>query len=173
MGRGGKRTGAGRPNGTGKFNEPTKPIRVPVSDLERVMRYVQHRFYKLPLYQCPVRAGLPSEVDSNVDKETDLNDLLIKKPKETFFVKVVGFSMIKAGIQDGDTLIVDRSVEPVHGKIVIASLNGELTVKRLHIAKKQIRLMAENDQFLPIDISSEMSFQILGVVTSVIHQFQQ
>ena len=66
-------------------------------------------------------------------------------------------------------LIVDRSMEPVHGKIVIASLNGELTVKRLHIEKKKIRLVAENEAFAPIEISGEIDFQILGIVTSVIH----
>ena len=76
MGRGGKRTGAGRPNGTGKFGEPTKPIRVPVSDLERAIRCVQNRFFRIPLYHCPVRAGRPSEVDSEVEKETDLNEVL-------------------------------------------------------------------------------------------------
>ena len=66
-------------------------------------------------------------------------------------------------------LIVDRSMEPVHGKIVIASLNGELTVKRLHIEKKKIRLVSENEAFAPIEISGEIDFQILGIVTSVIH----
>ena len=170
MGRGGKRTGAGRPNGTGKFGEPTKPIRVPVSDLERAIRCVQNRFFRIPLYHCPVRAGRPSEVDSEVEKETDLNELLIKKPAETFFVKVAGSSMIKAGIQEGDMLVVDRSIEPVHGKIVIASLNGELTVKRLHIEKKRVLLIAENEEFAPIEILGEMNFQILGIVTSVIHR---
>jgi DNA polymerase V len=108
-------------------------------------------------------------VESEIEKETDLNDLLIKKPAETFFVKVSGSSMIKAGIQDGDMLVVDRSLEPVHGKIVIASLNGELTVKRLHIEKKILRLIAENEAFAPIEISGEVNLQILGVVTSVIH----
>lgn len=169
MGRGGKRTGAGRPNGTGKFGEPTRPIRVPVSDLERAIRCVQNRFFRLPLYHCPVRAGQPVEVESEIEKETDLNELLIKKPAETFFVRASGSSMIKAGIQDGDMLVVDRSLEPLHGKIVIASLNGELTVKRLHIEKKKIRLIAENEAFAPIEISEEINFQILGIVTSVIH----
>lgn len=171
MGRGGKRQGAGRPNGTGKFGEASKPIRVPISDLEKAIRCVQNRFYKLPLYHCPIQAGQPSSVESDVDKETDLNDLLIKKPNETFFVKVAGTSMIKAGIQDGDLLVVDRGLAPIHGKIVIASLNGDLTVKRLHIEKNMVCLMAENDAFRPIAISEDMHFQILGVVTSVIHQF--
>ncbi len=169
MTRGGKRKGSGRPHGTGKFGEPTKPIRVPLSDLERALKCVQNRFFRLPLYYCPVTAGVPSAVDDKVDQEIDLNDLLIKKPADTFFVKVTGLSMIKAGIQDGDILVVDRSVEPSSGKIVIASINGELTVKRLSIRGKKIQLLAENDAFSSIEISDEMSFQILGTVTSVIH----
>ena len=101
--------------------------------------------------------------------ERKKKERFIKKPADTFFVKVSGLSMIKAGIQDGDILIVDRSVEPIHEKIVIASINGELTVKRLYLKGKKIRLIAENDAFSPIEISNEMSFQILGTVTSVIH----
>ena len=169
MARGGKRIGSGRPHGTGKFGEPTKPIRVPLSDLDRAIRCVQNRFFRLPLFHCPVTAGVPSAVDDKVEKEMDLNELLIKKPADTFFVKVSGLSMVKAGIQDGDILVVDRSVEPIHEKIVIASINGELTVKRLYLKGKKIRLIAENDAFSPIEISNEMSFQILGTVTSVIH----
>lgn len=170
MGRGGKREGAGRPQGSGKFGEATKPIRVPISDLERAMRCVQNRFFKLRLYDCPVAAGSPTAVEDEVEKEVDLNELLIKKPADTFLVKVTGLSMIKAGIQEGDILIVDRSVEPIHNKIVIASLNGELTVKRLNLRRKKVWLIAENDAFAPIEISREMSFQILGVVVSVIHR---
>lgn len=170
MGRGGKRQGAGRPNGTGKFGEATKPIRVPISDLEKAIRCVQNRFYKLPLYYCPVRAGQPASVESDVDKETDLNDLLIKKPNETFFVKVAGDSMIKAGIQDGDLLVVNRGIEPIHGKIVIASLNGDLTVKRLHIEKEKVCLMAENDAFRPIfDILVLDPTLFLGYLSSQFH----
>lgn len=169
MTRGGKRKGSGRPHGTGKFGEPTKPIRVPLSDLERAIKCVQNRFFRLPLYHCPVTAGVPSAVDDKIDQEIDLNDLLIKRPADTFFVKVTGLSMIQAGIQDGDILVVDRSVEPSSKKIVIASINGELTVKRLSIKGKKIQLLAENDAFSPIEISNEMSFQILGTVTSVIH----
>ena len=84
-------------------------------------------------------AGVPMAVEDTVEKEIDLNELLIKKPADTFFVKVSGLSMIKAGIQHGDILIVDRSIEPIHNKIVIASLNGELTVKRLDLKGKEIR----------------------------------
>lgn len=171
MGRGGKRMGAGRPRGTGKFGEPTKPIRIPISDLEKALRCIQNRFFKLPLYHCPVKAGIPESVEAEVEKEVDLNEILVKNAANTFLVKVNGSSMIDAGIQEGDLLIVDRSIEPVNQKIVIASLNGELTVKRLQLEKSKIRLIAENKTLKPIEISEEMNFQILGTVTGVIHLF--
>jgi len=121
------------------------------------------------IYHCPVVAGVPAGVDDKVEKEIDLNELLIKKPAATFFVKVAGLSMIDAGIRHGDILVVDRSIEPINDKIVIASLDGELTVKRLNLKGKRVQLVADNDDFAPIAISEEMNFQILGVVTSVIH----
>jgi len=169
MARGGKREGAGRPQGTGKFGEATKPLRIPVSDFDRAMSFIHNRFFKLPLYHAKVAAGLPSEVDDKIEKMTDLNELLIKRPKKSFLVKVAGSSMIKAGIQDGDILIVDNGIEPIDGKIVIAAINGEITVKRLYINETNLQLMAENDAFSPIEISGEINFKILGIVTHVIH----
>ena len=170
MVKGGRRQGAGRPEGTGKFGgEETKAIRVPINDIDHIMRCISHKFYRLPFYQDCISAGFPSPAQ-NEEKETlDLNELLIKHPSATFFLRVSGSSMIKAGIHHDDILIVDRSLEPVHGKVVIASVNGELTVKRLHCAGKRIRLVAENDDYAPIDITEEMDFRIWGVVTRVIH----
>ena len=110
MPRGGKREGAGRPVGTGRFGEPTAPIRVPLSDLNKALTCIHNRFFSLPFYQCQIAAGIPSEADDKIEEKTDLNDLLIKKPKKTFLVKVAGFSMIKAGIQNGDILVVDSSI---------------------------------------------------------------
>ncbi len=173
MPRGGRREGAGRPVGTGKFGEPTAPIRVPLSFLNKALTCIHNQFFRLPFYQCQVAAGIPSEADSKVEKKTDLNDLLIKKPKETFLVKVTGFSMIKAGIQNGDILVVDSSIEPANDKIAIASINGELTVKRLLLKGKKTSLIAENDSFDPIEISEAMDFKILGIVTYVIHDLQK
>ena len=169
MSRGGKREGAGRPAGTGKFGEPTKSIRIPLSDLPRALEHIYNRFFKMPLFQSQVAAGLPTDVEDQIEKRIDLNELLIKKPKDTFLVKVNGFSMINAGIQNGNILIVNSSIEPENNKIVIASINGEITVKRLQIQKTKIFLKAENENFEPIKISKEMNFKILGVVTHVIH----
>jgi DNA polymerase V len=169
MSRGGTRNGAGRPSGSGKFGEPTKAIRVPLSQVEEVMKWVQYKFYKLPLYECAVAAGFPSPADGEMERALDLNELLIKHPAATFFVKVAGSSMIKAGIHHNDILVVDRSLTPAHGKIVIAAVNGELTVKRLNCQGKKVQLMAENDAFPPIDITEGMELHIWGVVTSVVH----
>lgn len=166
---GGKRAGAGRPKGSGKFNETTKAMRLPVSEVASILRYVENKFYRLPLYQNTVSAGFPSPAEDDIEDRLDLNELLIKHPAATFFLRVSGNSMIKAGIHDHDIVIVDRSLEPAHGKIVIASINGELTVKRLWIEGKKVQLVAENDAYKPIEITGEEDFRIWGVVTNVIH----
>lgn len=169
MVKGGKRTGAGRPEGTGKFGSPTKAVRIPLSEVDNVLRCIQHKFYRLPFYAERISAGFPSPAQNEEEEVLDLNELLIKHPAATFFLRVSGNSMIKAGIHSNDILVVDRSLEARHGKIVIASLNGELTVKRLHRTGLRVQLIAENDGYAPIDITEEMDFRIWGVVTSVIH----
>lgn len=172
MSRGGTRSGAGRPQGTGKYGEATKAIRIPISDVEEVLRCIQHKFYRCPFYQHTISAGLPSPTDDEMEDKVDLNDLLIKHPTATFFLRVSGLSMIKAGIHHNDILIVDRSLEPTDGKIVIAAVNGELTVKRLSIDGKKVQLVAENDLYEPIDITDDCNLHIWGVVTNVIHNFE-
>ena len=126
-----------------------------------------------PLFMCGVSAGFPSPADDYIDRLLDLNEFLIKNPPATFFVKVAGDSMIGAGINDGDTLIVDRSIEAANGKIVIAVVNGELTVKRLVKSNNSYRLVAENPNYAALEINEESQFEIWGVVTSVIHQFEK
>ena len=169
MTRGGKRSGSGRPQGTGKYGEATKAVRIPISDIDHVLRCVQNNFYRLPFYQHAISAGLPSPTDDDMEDKMDLNELLIKHPTATFFLRVSGLSMIKAGIHHNDILIVDRSIEPSDGKIVIAAVNGELTVKRLSIDGKKVQLVAENDNYEPIDITDDCDLHIWGVVTNVIH----
>jgi len=118
-----------------------------------------------------VAAGFPSPADDYLKAETplDLNEHLIKHPAATFFVRVRGDSMNGCGIYPDDILIVDRSLEPTHRKVVIAVVNGELTVKRLHQAGGKIMLMPENSGYQPIVIENEMELEIWGVVTCVIH----
>ena len=124
---------------------------------------------ELPLFLSKIRAGFPSPADDYLDKKLDLNEHLIKHPAATFFVKVKGDSMIKAGIHSGDILIVDRSLEPKDNKIVIAILNGEFTVKRVCKMKDKLYLVSENDDYVPIEIKDGADFEIWGVVVHVIH----
>ncbi len=126
--------------------------------------------YERPLFMVPVEAGFPSPADDYIEGALDLNKHLIKHPAATFFVRVTGESMIDAGIHPGDILIVDRSVEPADKKVVIAIVDGNLTVKRIRIKGKKCFLMPENDTFRSLEIESEMSFEIWGVVTNVIHR---
>lgn len=125
----------------------------------------------LPLFSCGVSAGFPSPADDYIGQQLDINDLLIRNPAATFFVRVAGDSMSGAGINDKDIIVVDRSLEPVHGKIIIAAVNGELTVKRLVKTDSSCRLVAENPNYPPIEVTEDLSCVVWGVVTSVIHQF--
>jgi DNA polymerase V len=124
---------------------------------------------ELPLFLAKISAGFPSPADDYIDKNLDLNEYVIKHPSATFFVRVKGTSMINAGIHNGDILVVDRSLEPAHHKIVIAVLDGELTVKRVRKAGDHLYLMPENDDFEAIEVTEETDFQIWGVVTYAIH----
>jgi len=116
-----------------------------------------------------VAAGFPSPADDYLESRLDLNEHLVKHPAATFFVRVSGDSMIGAGIQSGDLLIVDRSIEASDRKVIIAVLNGEMTVKRLSLKKGLVRLLAENDDFSPVEVGDTVDFKVWGVVTHVIH----
>jgi DNA polymerase V len=142
---------------------------VPEVAIEMIYQYIQNKFYRLPFYHSTVRAGFPSPADDEIEEKLDLNELLIKHPSATFFLRVSGSSMIGAGIHHNDILVVDRSLAPTHGKIVIAALNGELTVKRLHLEKGLVRLLAENPDYPAIEINEGAELHIWGVVTNVIH----
>ncbi len=123
---------------------------------------------RIPLYGCNVAAGFASPADDFIEDYLDLNQLLIKHHEATFFVRVSGRSMVDAGIQPGDILVVDRALEPVHGKIVIAVVDTEVTVKRLMTSGGSIVLKAENPHYADIPVTDEL--HIWGVVTSIIHQ---
>lgn len=170
--RGGKRDNSGRPPGSGKYKECTKPIRIPLSQLDTVHKLIEEGIiYQLPLYGSVVKAGFPSPADDYIESYLDLNRHLIQHPASTFFVRASGDSMINAGILDGDLLIVDRSIEPVHGKIVIAAINGELTVKRFYQKDGLTQLCPENNNYVPIMITDSMEFFIWGVVLHNIRSF--
>lgn len=125
--------------------------------------------YKLPIFLGRLPAGFPSPADDYLEGTLDLNRHLIKHPAATFFVRVTGDSMIGVGIHSGDLLVVDRSLEATDGHVIVATLDGELTVKRLSKQGQTIRLLPANPNYQPIEIQPQQDFEIWGVVTNVIH----
>lgn len=123
----------------------------------------------LPLFLSKVPAGFPSPADDHLEASIDLNQQYIQNPPATFFVKVKGHSMTGAGIQDGDMLVVDRSLTPRHGSIVVAVVDGEVTVKSLDLSNNQIWLRARNPDYADLPIKDGMELHIWGVVAHVFH----
>ena len=124
----------------------------------------------IPIFSSSVQAGFPSPAEGHMDMDLNLNDYLVQNPSATFCVKAIGESMKDAGIQSGDIMIVDKSLEPNNRSIVLAVIDGEFTVKRVNINDNELYLMPENDNFSPIKITEEMDFQVWGVVTYIIHK---
>ena len=124
-----------------------------------------------PLFMCKVPAGFPSPADDYLDRNLDLNDYFIRHASATFYVYASGDSMIDAGIHHGDLMIVDRALEARHGSIVIAVIDGELTVKQLRKENGQVWLMPANPRFNPIRITPEQEFLIWGVVSGIARKF--
>jgi len=138
--------------------------------IDAIYRYERKTRLTRPLIGAEIPAGFPSPAQDYIESSLDLNELLIEHPTATFFVRVQGFSMINAGISPDDILIVDRALEPGHRKIIIAILEGELTVKRLLINDNRWFLTPENPEFSAVEISEDSDFQVWGVVTYAIHQ---
>lgn len=122
-------------------------------------------------FELTVSAGFPSPAEDSQDLRLDLNDLLIRHPDATFFVRVRGDSMILAGIHCGDILVVDRSLDPYDNSIVVAVLNGEFTVKRIRFIGLSVKLVPENPAYPELLISADHEFQVWGVVTGVVRKF--
>ena len=186
---GGARAGAGRKKNSSGFKEQTKVLRIPLSLVDSVKSTLNVYKSQLnsgvsvslpsdnaeevftPIFTSRVQAGFPSPADDHLEDSLDLNTHLIQHKESTFFVKAQGESMLDAGIHQGDILVVDKSLTPKSGKIVIAVVDGEFTVKRLHKYKGIITLRAENPEFKDIKIEGATELIIWGVVTSVIHQY--
>ena len=135
-----------------------------------VFKYEGEKKIKIPVYVSKIKTGFPSPAEEDyTDKKLDLNEYLIKHEDATYFLRSRGNSMIGAGIHSGDILIVDRALEAKNNKVIIAALNGELTVKRIIIKKDRIFLETENPDYPTIEVTPETDFQVWGVVTSVIH----
>ncbi|WP_211354083.1 LexA family protein [Thiohalocapsa marina] len=122
----------------------------------------------LPRMTWPVQAGFPSPAEDDQEPAIDLNALLVPHPEATFLLRVRGHSMTGAGIDDGDVLLVDKALTPSHGRIVIAVVDGEFTVKRLHLGRDGVRLEAANPDYAPIRFQGGQELQVWGVVTRVI-----
>ena len=125
---------------------------------------------KTPIFLDKISAGFPSPATDYMENKLDLNEYLIKHPAATFIVKASGSSMINAEIYSGDLLIVDRSLTPRNNNIVIASIFGDLTVKRIKKKEKSFFLVSANENYPSIKVNEEMECFVWGVVTYVIHE---
>ena len=209
--RGGRRKGAGRPKGSGRFKEATQAIRVPISTLPAIKEYLHNHAQSVsepnstnyeanksmlanqtpdstvikfghsahttlslldfPIYSSKVAAGIPSPAEDHVEDTIDLNQYLVDHPESTYMLRVEGESMVDAGILANDILVVDRSLAPKHKKIVIASVNGQLTVKRLYHRDGVIKLIPENKEYPIIELENESDLVIWGVVVGSFRKF--
>ena len=124
---------------------------------------------RIAWFDAAVPAGFPSPAEDFTERRLDLNELLVRHPAATFFVRATGSSMTGAGIHPGDILVVDRSVEAAPGKIVVAAVDGEYAVKRLKRERGRLRLVSEASGYPPIELADESDLRVFGVVTHVIH----
>ena len=129
-------------------------------------------FPAISLASESISAGFPSPADDYLEPSIDLNEQLVLHPISTFFLRVKGYSMTRAGIHDGDLLIVDRSLDPRPGNIVAAVLDGNFTVKRLSLHLGKLRLEAENPDYPTLEFNNYHEVQIWGVATYVIHSLK-
>ncbi len=125
----------------------------------------------VPFYEVSVAAGAPTYIPQYFESTINITRELVKNPKTTFCVRVNGQSMVDAGIDDGDLLIVDKHLPPENDSIVLAVINGEYTVKRLYKRDDDLYLQPANKDFAPIKITQFMDFRVWGVVTGLIKKF--
>ncbi|MFS4466660.1 LexA family protein [Maribacter sp. 2210JD10-5] len=123
---------------------------------------------KIPLVENGISAGFPSPAEDFKETRISLDKTLIKNKEATFYARVEGKSMIGAGLDHGDLLVIDRSLEAENGKIAVCFIDGEFTVKRLKVTIDAIYLMPENKSYEPMRVQKESNLLIWGVVTYVI-----
>lgn len=150
--------------------DPAPPVPARVTGPARGVR--PETRVRLPLMTCSVVAGFPSPADDYIEDVLDLNRHLIRQGHEaaTFVVRVTGWSMIGAGIHDGDEVLVDRAIDPREGHVVVACRNGELTIKRLRVKNGKLILAAENPHFADLEPGDGEDWTIWGVATRVLHK---
>lgn len=140
---------------------------IPIQN-ENIFTPKRNGVQKLPLFVNPDYKPTASGRSICREGAMDLNDYLVKNPMETFLIRVTGDSMLKAGMNSGDILVVDRTLPPANGRIVVASINNELVVKRIRYKGDETYLCPENEKYEPILIGINDAFDVWGVVTSVI-----
>ena len=138
-------------------------------NISQIRKPCTESLIKLPLFSSRVSAGFPSPADDLLESHLDLNRYLISQPAATFFMRFEGEPMLESGLQQGDLLIVDRSVEVTEQKIVVASVNEDLVIRRVSRNRRRLQLLSENPNSQVISITQDTEFQIWGVVTYVIH----
>ena len=143
--------------------DTTKSIELYIPDVSSKVR--------IPFFVIGISAGFPSPADDFIELSIDLNKEFIKHKYTTYFARVKGHSMKNAGINDGDLLIIDKSLEPQNNKIAVCQIDGEFTVKRIKIEKDIIWLIAENEDYQPIKVTPENNFVIWGIVIHSIKSF--
>lgn len=175
---GGRRAGAGRKPGSGAFGETTVSIRIPQSRVSAVRTYLdqcrQGKRASLPAANDElllpligrVAAGQPIDADAHVEREIAVDRFLFR-PRPDYLLRVHGHSMVKAGILDRDLIAVHRTPDARNGQIVVARLDGEITVKRLSRQRNRIVLLPENPDFDPIEVDTD-DFAIEGIYVGVI-----
>lgn len=126
---------------------------------------------ELPVINPGISAGFPSPAMDFIDVSIDMNKYLIKRPTATFYGRVKGVSMKNCGIDDGDLLVIDKSIPPSNNKIAVCYIDGEFTVKRINVNEGACWLIPENKNYKPIKITEDNDFQIWGIVTHVIKTF--
>ncbi|WP_299112512.1 translesion error-prone DNA polymerase V autoproteolytic subunit [uncultured Winogradskyella sp.] len=119
-------------------------------------------------FDTRIPAGFPSPADDFKEQRLSLDDELVKNKEATFYARVSGQSMIGAGLDDNDLLVIDRSLEPENNKIAVCFLDGEFTVKRLRVSDGEVWLQPENPDYPIIKITEDNNFMIWGIVTNVI-----
>lgn len=179
---GGRRPGAGRPAGP-----PSVRLRIPAAAVPAVSSFLNDlrvrkdlrplplaasgKRWMVPAFQARVPAGFPSPAEQYAEEEIDLSAHLIPAGHEssTYMIRVQGWSMIGAGIHDGDELVVDRAAKDPIGKVVVAVHNGAMTIKRLRKRAGKLVLLAENPHYADRVIAEDDEFEVWGVVVRVLH----
>lgn len=127
----------------------------------------------LPYADGGIQAGFPSPADNYITETIDLNKELVRHPAATFYGRVSGDSMIEEGIEPGDILVIDRSIEPDSGDLAVCCIDGEFTLKRIKLEKNRVWLIPSNEMFDPILVTPENEFSVWGVVTHTIKAYRR